>query len=958
MRPILPPAICALIVTLGGIPPTGAATVPVTVEGRRFLIEEGFSIERVAGPDLAPRPVSASVDDRGRLYVTDSSGSNLPPAEQLRNPTHRILRLEDTNGDGRYDKSTVFAGQVMFPQGCLWHDGWVYVAAPPSIWRFRDTNDDGIADQREEWFKGGTLTGCANDIHGPHLGPDGYLYWTKGAFAEQHHVRPGRRPIHDRAAHILRAKPDGSDLDVVMTGGMDNPVEVAFTPDGEPLFTSTFIDFTQPGRRDGIGHAIYGGIFGKENGVLDDRNVIRTGPDLLHPFIQLGAAAPSGLCRYQATAFGPAYRDNLFAATFNLHKISRHVLRPSGSTYASIDSDFVIGEEVDFHPTDVLEDADGTLLIIDTGGWYKLCCPTSQLAKPDVLGAIYRVRRTGFRHSADSASRRRLVAPPSTTGPVWKLKQAALARDTRRAADFRAPLRAFLTKGAPPDALLRVAVEGLGRIGDKPSVTPLLDAAAKVTEPELEHAILFALVEIGESEPLRAAFASGPATRRRAALIALDQLPGDLLASADVLPLLAEGDTRLWQAAQWIVGRHPEWSSSMVGWFRDQINQASTRGAAAQQLRFLVPSAEGRELLGEIAHRPSLGPTTRRAALATMTAVNPRQVPDSWKPVLADCLREADAAFISSTLPVARMVSSDPDIQAALQRVARSTTHPADLRVAALAALPPNWTVTTEDFRTLVESGPSREAAAALARASLSDLQRLALTAAVQSAAPMPLLALLPIYEKGGDVTLGQSLLGALKSAASKASLRPELVRSVLRKFPDEIRTAGEALVLELDSDSSRQAAHLDQLLATLKPLNADVRRGQAVFMDQKAACYNCHQIGYLGGKVGPDLTRIGEARTERDLLESIVYPNASFVRSYEPVLVTTRDGSEIQGILQAESDRELVIVSGPGSEQRIPRGDVVDQRPGSVSLMPGGLDAQLSHQELADLLAFLKNTR
>src|SRR5262245_47200215 len=78
-----------------------------------------------------------------------------------------------------------------------------------------------------------------------------------------------------------------------------------------------------------------------------------------------------------------------------MHKVSRHVLVPKGSTYETKDSDFVVSDNLDFHPTDVIEDADGSLLIMDTGGWYKLCCPTSQLVKPDVTGAIYRVKRTG-----------------------------------------------------------------------------------------------------------------------------------------------------------------------------------------------------------------------------------------------------------------------------------------------------------------------------------------------------------------------------------------------------------------------------------------------------------------------------------------------------------------------------------------------------------------------------------
>src|SRR5687767_2096060 len=147
---------------------SAAHAAPIVLGAHQFTLPEGFEIERVTETNLVQRPVSASFDDQGRLFVTDSSGSNDKPDKQLANPTHRVMRLEDSDGDGRFDKSIVFADKVMFPQGCLWHDGSVYVAGPPSIWKFTDTDGDGVADKREEWFKGGTLTGCANDIHGPH----------------------------------------------------------------------------------------------------------------------------------------------------------------------------------------------------------------------------------------------------------------------------------------------------------------------------------------------------------------------------------------------------------------------------------------------------------------------------------------------------------------------------------------------------------------------------------------------------------------------------------------------------------------------------------------------------------------------------------------------------------------------------------------------------------------------
>ena len=114
-------------------------------------------------------------------------------AEQLEKKPHRIVAAGRHHGDGRFDKATVFAEQMMFPEGVLWHDGSLYVAAPPSIWKLTDTDGDGVADQRVEWFQGKTLTGCANDLHGPYLGPDGWIYWCKGAFAEQTYERPASR---------------------------------------------------------------------------------------------------------------------------------------------------------------------------------------------------------------------------------------------------------------------------------------------------------------------------------------------------------------------------------------------------------------------------------------------------------------------------------------------------------------------------------------------------------------------------------------------------------------------------------------------------------------------------------------------------------------------------------------------------------------------------------------------
>ena len=400
------------------------------LNGHTFTLPDGFEIELAAKTPIVDRPITASFDELGRLYVSDSSGTNDPVKKQLEDKPHRILRLEDTDGDGVFDKTGVFADQMMFPEGTLFYDGSLYVAAPPSIWKLTDTDGNGVADQREEWFEGKTLTGCANDLHGPYLGPDGYIYWCKGAFAEQEYTIHGK-PFKTKASHIFRCRPDKSDFDVVMTGGMDNPVDVVFLPDGERIFTTTFLVHPGNGRgdRDGLLHAVYGGVYGKEWGTLEGHP--RTG-EVMPVLCHMGAAAPCGLTCYESTVFGDEFYGNLFACQFNKHKVSRHMLTPKGATYESADSDFVVSDNSDFHPTDVLEDADGSLLIVDTGGWYKLCCPTSQLHKPDILGAIYRVRKVGAKQIDD----------PRGLKIEWNVLSAAqlfdLAKDPRPAVRQRA----------------------------------------------------------------------------------------------------------------------------------------------------------------------------------------------------------------------------------------------------------------------------------------------------------------------------------------------------------------------------------------------------------------------------------------------------------------------------------------------------------------------------------------
>ena len=274
-------------------------------------------------------------------------------------------------------------------------------------------------------------------------GPDGWIYWTKGAFAEQTYERPGQPPLVTKAAHVFRRRPGDTAVEPVLTGGMDNPVDVAFTSTGDRLLTATFLEHPQLGKRDALIHAVYGGVYGKVHGVIDGHP--RTG-DLLGPVCHLGPSAPSGLTRATGAGFIEPGRETFYAALFNMQKVTRHDLVPAGATFTSKDTDFVVADSLDFHPTDVIEDADGSLLVVDTGAWYKLCCPTSQLAKPDVPGAIYRVRKRGAPAVADPRGRRLDWQEASPAALVDRLAD-------RRPAVWRRTIEALVRLG--PDRVCR-----------------------------------------------------------------------------------------------------------------------------------------------------------------------------------------------------------------------------------------------------------------------------------------------------------------------------------------------------------------------------------------------------------------------------------------------------------------------------------------------------------------------
>ncbi|MEY4938660.1 MAG: hypothetical protein RIQ93_395 [Verrucomicrobiota bacterium] len=1038
-----------------------AATAPAAVAPRRasfkfasqtLSVPEGFTVELVAGPPLVNRPISLAFDSSGALYATDSSGLSERADKQAELKPHRVVRLEDADGDGRMEKGTVFAENMMFPQGAMFYEGSLYVGAPPEIWKLTDTNGDGISDQRSAWFNGKTLTGCANDLHGPYLGPDGWFYWTKGASAEQQHALGNGRPFLTRAAHIFRSRPDGSGLEPVLTGGMDNPVGVAFTATGERILSGTFFQVGVAGKRDGLIHSIYGGVYGKDQPSIVGH--VRTG-DLMPIMTHMGAAAPCGSITYLSRQFGAEYEGNVFVCYFNLRKVVRHELVADGATFQTRDMDFITSDSADFRPTDVLEDADGSLLVADTGGWYKICCPTSQLAKPEVLGAIYRIRKTGAPKIEDPRGRKlpwstlsgdvliallddprpdvqqraihqlgrmgepvvsalsvtatKAASAATRRNAVWALARidAPAAREAGRRAlsdrdasvvqsalhsvslwrDAKAldALLRFVAGDQP--ALVRRAAEALGRLGEPQAVGPLLAAAgrlsgaARVTlsgTPEnpaeriLEHALIYALIEIGRRDAIVTQLKSAANPRViRAALVALDQMENGGLQAADVIGSLEAPLPVLKSTAGWVAAHHPEWGGELANFFRRRLanglGDEAERAELERQLAQLAKAPAIQELLADTVSNPGASVDARLLSLRVMAAAGLKETPPRWLSDLATLLSSnaLDPALARQGVISAAawpQAKERAELAAALVRLGRNAAAPDDARVDALALVPASLTsVEPELFaflRAHLDSAQPmlvRSAAAnALAKVSLTPAQQLALADTMKTVGALEVPKLLPAFSRASNDELGLKLVGSLKQSRGLAGLRADALKPFFAKYSPAVQQAGGELLGMLNADAARQNARVDELLANAK--NGDIRRGQAVFNSEKTACSMCHVIGYLGGRLGPDLTSIGRIRNERELLEAIVFPSATFVRGYEPFVATTKAGETHSGIMRKDTSEEVVLATGPATEQRIARAEITDLQPGVVSSMPPGLDAVLTPQELADLLAFLKS--
>jgi len=987
-----------------------------------FDVPEGFTIELVAGPPLVERPIMACFDDQGRLYVADSAGVNLKGADLLKDPPHKIRVLEDTDGDGRFDTSRVWADKLVFPQGLLWHQGAVYCTSPPSFWKLEDTAGTGVCDKRTELITGLANTGVADDAHGACLGPDGRIYFLPGRMAHNLHTPDGKFAKKAVGPWLMRCKPDGSGMEIVC-GCQGNPVEVDWTPEGDFFISGTFWapDSFGGGLRDALIHGVEGGEYAVRDRVYADRK--RTG-DFLPVMVPMIATAPAGMVLAKSDALG--FKGNLLCTYFNPHKVQRHILERDGATFRSKNEEFITSKSADFHPTDVLEDADGSLLVVDTGGWFRIGCPTSQIAKPQVLGGIYRIRRKDAPKVEDPRGLKADWTQLATLlgDPRWMVRQQAIERASKLLpqeislligrCSGEAKLNAMwsLTRNenplarrlmAPwigdPDAgvrqvacisaglhrddkavpdliqalaspapqVRREAANALGRIGDKAAVAPLLAAVRAGGDRYLEHALIYALIRIDDPDALLAALKDPSAQVRRAALIALDQMDHGNLKPDMVTPLLDPIDLPLQQAALKVITSHSGWSSEIFSLVREWLSLSALDADRAELLKGVLVSfsrdSAMQDLMAQALRDDKTSPAMRLLVLEAMARALPERYPPTWLGEARWSLDSGDERVVRQAVALIRAAGVG-DFDEVLLRLSRDEAKSVELRVESLhAAVPRLSKLDGALFRFLLtcmdkDKAPllRLSAAEAVGKSPLDDAQLGQLTFAVATAGPLEMPRMLGVYERSKNAGVAKKLLGVLEPAPGFQSLTAENLRKIFKGYPDEIRQLAEPIVKKLEVDTAQMKAKLDSMASLLE--KGDAKAGREVFLGKKAGCTACHTVAGQGGKVGPDLSKIGSIRASRDLLEAIVFPSATFARGFEPFLIRTKDGSIHDGLISRETPDAIYLFTSERIEKRIPRSSVDVLQQSKVSIMPQGLDNQISRDELRDLIAFLSSLR
>jgi putative membrane-bound dehydrogenase-like protein len=929
---------------------------PIRVDAAlRHTLPPGYELITAAGPPLVRHPTMGCVAPDGALYVGDAAGLNLNKAELEQQLPNRVLKLVDHDGDGVYDQSTVFAAGMTFPQGACWHRGSLYVASPPGIWKLTDADGDGVAEDRKMIVGGFDYTGNAADVHGPFVHPNGRLYWCHGRKGHRVVQLPEGKMVHEGlASGIWSCLPDGADIQWHSLGCADNPTEIDFTPGGEIIGTCNLY-YSQP-RGDTLMHWLVGGVYERPDMMKAIDGLPRTleRMPVMHNF---GHVAVSGCAFYRTGVMFPAGPGlHLFVTHFNTQRLVRMELEPEGSTYKATEHEFLKLHDPDIHLTDVMEDRDGSLLVLDTGGWFRLGCPSSLMAKPEVPGAVYRVRKQAHPRSLTSVEWK--GAGVSIPAP-WKVKDLAEVKKQLASGDPHLQRRALEALAANPAPMavadLEISLEGDG---------PLLHAAVR------------ALTSLGRTDHLNLAVSqNGPVSATW--LLAQSQLcvegrvpAADLLLSLKKILLRPEAaPAPVLDAALFALDRQADalrlLEPDFASWLERESLDPSQRRVLHRVLRKRLDSPAGRTVLTTMLSHPSRPIRQFAWEIAVESSSLPAE--PAWAaPLKADLAALVKGSNTSGEGGQAALLAlagrlKNPQFDPLLAGLAESGSASPTLRLKALSAQTSSGREVGEGvFALLMDTAqdPANmtarvEAVRMLSAATLNGAQLGAILADLPGWGPLELAELLKGLRKYTKADDGRSIAAALARSPVLGSFQESTFRTLCSVWPPEVYRLLEPALLKAAEEQEKKKQQLEALAATVRA-SGDAEAGKKHFLEGKGACIACHKAAGAGRAIGPDLSTIGGIRRERDLLESILFPSATLARDYETQTVETADGRSVTGLVRSHSAEGLVLVDLAGQETNLPHDRIVARTTLATSLMPPGLDLTMSPQELCDLVAWL----
>ncbi|HEY1783918.1 MAG TPA: PVC-type heme-binding CxxCH protein, partial [Pirellulales bacterium] len=346
------------------------------IEAATLELADGFEINLFASDPLLAKPIQISFDADGRLWVAASE--TYPQVKPGQTPNDKILVLEDANGDGRADKTSIFVEGLLIPTGVEPGDGGVYVANSTELLFLKDTDGDGRADTYRVLLSGFGTEDTHHILHGFRRGPDGRLYMSQGRYIHSHIETPwGVR--HMGSACIWQFRPETSELDA-FARGLYNPWGNTFDRWGQSFATDG-------AGVQGINYFFPGAM------MIDTPGAGRT-LEGLNP----GSPKESGLEIVDGRHLPDDLQGSLLTADFRAHRICRYTVSDDGSGFASRQQpDLVRSRHVAFRPIDIKQGPDGAIYIAD---WYNPIIQHGEVDFRDprrdhVHGRIWRVTAKG-----------------------------------------------------------------------------------------------------------------------------------------------------------------------------------------------------------------------------------------------------------------------------------------------------------------------------------------------------------------------------------------------------------------------------------------------------------------------------------------------------------------------------------------------------------------------------------